>query len=52
MTGFTEKIIQILTDNSMRQNMGEQSLKIVKERYSLEKHIEEIEKVYEGVICK
>ena len=52
MTGFTEKIIQILTDDSMRQNMGEQSLKIVKERYSLEKHIEEIEKVYEGVICK
>ena len=52
MTGFTETIIQILTDDSMRQNMGEQSLKIVKERYSLEKHIEEIEKVYEGVICK
>ena len=47
MTGFTEKIIQILTDDSMRQNMGEQSLEIVKERYSLEKHIEEIEKVYQ-----
>ena len=45
--GFAETIILILTDDSMRQNMGEQSLEIVKERYSLEKHIEEIEKVYQ-----
>ena len=45
--GFAEAIIRILTDDSMRHNMGKQSLGIVKERYSLEKHIEEIEKVYQ-----
>lgn len=45
--GFAETIIQILTDDSIRQNMGKQSLKIVKERCSLEKHIGEIEKVYQ-----
>lgn len=44
--GFADALIQILTDNALRSNFGEESLKIVKSRYSLEKHIESLEKVY------
>lgn len=44
--GFTEAIIQIMTSDAMRINMGKQSMEIVKERYSLEKHIELLENVY------
>lgn len=47
ITGFAEKIIQILADDTMRKNMGKQSLEIVKGRYLLDKHIEEVEKVYQ-----
>ena len=44
--GFAEAIIQIMTSDAMRINMGKQSMEIVKERYSLEKHIELLENVY------
>lgn len=47
--GFAEAIIQIMMNDIMRKDMGKQSLKIVKERYSLEKHIEELEKVYQSI---
>lgn len=47
--GFADAIIQILIDDDKRKFMGNQSMKIVKDRYSLEAHLSLLENVYREV---
>lgn len=48
--GFSNAIIELLTNNDERYKMGQESLKIVKEEYSLEQHIEKIIHLYNEVL--
>lgn len=47
--GFAKAIIELLTYDEERINMGKKSLEIVREKYSLKAHIEQIEEVYESL---
>lgn len=44
---LAEKLLVLLKDDKMREEFGIQGRKIVEEKFTLEKHIKEIEKIYE-----
>lgn len=48
--GFSDAIIHILLDECVRKNTSVCSKKIVEARYSLKRHIELIEKLYNGLM--
>lgn len=48
--GFAEAIIRILEDEKLRSEMGEASRKILRERYSLKHHTDELARVYESLM--
>lgn len=47
--GMAEAIVKILTDSELMRKMGKNSVSIIKRGYSLEKHIENLEEVYQCV---
>ena len=44
--GMAEGILKLLKDEKLWEKMSDESLKIVRERFSFEKHIEKIEELY------
>lgn len=49
--GFSNAVIKLLTDKELLKDIGEKSFEIIKNGYSLEKHIELIEEVYEELLA-
>ena len=47
--GFANAIISILSDDEKRKNFSRNSYDVASSKYSLDKHIEEIERVYENL---
>lgn len=47
--GMAEAIVKILSDENMLKTMGQSSVKIIEDGYSLEKHIENLEGTYRDV---
>ena len=47
--GMAEAVIRYLEDPDLREKDGLEGIRIVKERLSLEKHIEQLEKLYESL---
>ena len=50
--GFAHAITSILCKREIRLEFGKNSLKIIKESYSLDRHIEKLEEVYTLVCCE
>ena len=47
--GFSNAIISVLLDDEKRKSFAVNSYNVAKSKYSLDKHIEEIERVYENL---
>lgn len=47
--GMAKSIIEILTDENIRKNFGNESQKIAEQHFSLKKHIKQISNIYEQV---
>lgn len=49
VNGLANSIIYILKNNNIRHSLGAQSIQLIKEKYSLDKHLGEIQEIYEEV---
>ena len=47
---MSRAITELMLNEELRENAGRDSMKIVKAKYSLEAHIEMLERVYEGTM--
>ena len=47
---MSRAITELMLNKELRENAGRDSMKIVKAKYSLEAHIEMLERVYEGTM--
>ena len=48
--GYVDGIIQILSNREMRNRYSAGSMNIIRSRYSLEYHLQQLEKIYESVL--
>jgi glycosyltransferase involved in cell wall biosynthesis len=51
-TQLAEKIIQLLTDETMRRVMGEKGRQIVKEKFDIKMQVSQIERIYATIISE
>lgn len=47
---FAKAIVDILKHDDLRRKMGRESVSIIEEKYSLDKHVENIENVYRSLV--
>lgn len=50
--GFANAIVKLMKDDELRKTFGRKSYEIAKENYTLDRHIEKLERVYEEFFAK